>query len=80
MRKFCNTVSNHWVFETLIIVLILVSTISLAFEHPLEDPHSDLMNKLGLIDKVITSIFCAEALMKIITFGFLFNGRLSYIL
>ena len=50
IRKFCNTVSNHWVFESLIIVLIMVSTISLAFEHPLEDPHSDLMNKLGLID------------------------------
>jgi hypothetical protein len=38
IRKFCDTVTSHWVFESAIIALILISTISLAFEHPLLDP------------------------------------------
>ena len=80
MRNFFSKVTNYWLFESFIIFLILVSTVTLAFEHPLEDPESDLMNILDKIDLVMTAIFCFEALMKIISLGFLFNGSKSYLL
>ena len=78
-RKFISKVTNFWFFEWFIIFLILVSTVTLAFEHPLENPESDKVHILGQIDLVMTSIFCLEALMKIISLGFLFNGSKSYL-
>ena len=72
--------TNHWLFDNIIILLIIVSTLTLAFEHPLEDPNSQKMKNLAQIDFGMTIAFCIEALMKIITFGFLFNGAKSYLL
>ena len=46
----------------------------------MEDPKSDLMDKLKKIDYVFTAIFCIEAIMKIITFGFIINFKDSYLL
>lgn len=46
----------------------------------MEDPKSDLMDKLHKIDYVFTAIFCLEAIMKIITFGFIVNFKDSYLL
>ena len=59
---------------------ILASTISLAFEHPLEDPESDKMSLLNTIDLVFTAIFCVEAILKILSLGFIINGKDSYLL
>lgn len=63
----------------MIILLIVVSTCTLAFEHPLEDPHSEKMKLLDQIDLGMTAIFCLEALLKIVTLGFLINGSKSYL-
>ena len=78
-RKFVSKITNYWLFEWLIIFLIIVSTITLAFEHPFDDPDSEKVEVLKQIDLVMTSIFCAEALLKIIALGFLFNGPKSYL-
>ena len=79
LRRFCNTLTNYWVFDAVIILLILVSTITLAFEHPMEDPNSEMMEILKKIDIGMTAIFSLEALLKIITSGFLLNGKKSYL-
>ena len=63
----------------MIILLILISTITLAFEHPLEDPNSEKMQVLEKIDIGMTAVFSLEALLKIITSGFLLNGKKSYL-
>ena len=63
-----------------IILLILVSTVSLAFEHPLEDPNSDMMQLLKKIDYAFTAVFTVEATLKIISQGFVLNGKKSYLL
>ena len=76
---FCNALTNYRIFDAVIILLILFSTITLAFEHPLEDPNSEQMKTLEKIDMAMTSVFCLEALLKIITAGFLFNGKRSYL-
>lgn len=63
-----------------IILFILVSTVTLAFEHPLEDPKSSTMEVLAKIDYGFTAVFCLEATLKIITLGFIMNGKNSYLL
>ena len=39
-RKVCSKIVRHTIFENFIILLILISTINLALESPLEDPQS----------------------------------------
>ena len=45
----------------------------------MDNPESNKVKVLQLIDLVMTSIFCLEALLKIIALGFLFNGPKSYL-
>ena len=63
-----------------IILLIIASSVILAFEHPLDDPDSEKMKLLKRADMVITIIFIIEALVKIIVLGFFLNGRHSYLM
>ena len=79
VRKFTSKLTSFWVFDAVIIMLILISTVTLAFEHPLEDPNSEKMQILEKIDIGMTAIFSLEALLKIITSGFLLNGKKSYL-
>ena len=79
LRMICDKIVNFWLFEWFIIVLILISTITLAFEHPLEDPESKNMQTLRKIDIAMTTAFCIEALMKIIASGLIINGSSSYL-
>ena len=53
---------------------------ALAIEHPLEDPASDRNESLYTIDVILTILFSIEALIKIISFGLLRNGKFSYLL
>ena len=74
IRKFCATIVFSTTFGRIIIILIIVSSITLALESPLYDPKGDLMVTLNYIDSFTTGSFLIEALLKIITFGFCFNG------
>ena len=62
-----------------IIVFIVLSSIQLALENPLNDPNGKFVSVLNHIDIVFTSIFACEALLKIISQGFLLNGPDSYL-
>lgn len=79
LRLLCYEISSHIWFEIFIIVLIFGCTITLAFEHPLENPKSKKSDILFYIDVVFTCIFGFEAILKIITSGFWLNGKQSYI-
>ena len=57
----------------------MISTFTLAMEEPLDDPDSLSRQLLAIIDKTMTVIFLIEATLKIITVGFLFNGKQSYL-
>jgi voltage-dependent calcium channel L type alpha-1D len=63
----------------LTLFLIAVSSILLALDNPLNDPNNALMKILPLTDIVLTTFFAFEAILKIITFGFIFNGENSYL-
>jgi hypothetical protein len=51
----------------------------LALDNPLNDPEGTLSFILVYMDIGLTSLFAIEALMKIIAFGLVYNGRKSYL-
>ena len=79
LRKIIGSVANSKVFNLSILFLIIVSTITLALDSPLEDPNGSLTIILKYVDYGMTLVFTLEALIKIISFGFLFNGESSYL-
>jgi len=78
-RVFCAKIVYHKHFDDFILLLIIVSTGLLALENPLKDPNSALINALGICDSVFTAFFLLECVLKVITHGFLLNGRKSYL-
>ena len=80
LRKMLCRATESWIFEVIIILLIIASSVILAFEHPLDDPESEMIKQLKMADMVITIIFIIEALAKIIVSGFILNGRHSYLM
>jgi voltage-dependent calcium channel L type alpha-1D len=53
--------------------------IVMAMQHPLNDSNGSLESYLNLADIITTSIFAFEMIIKIISYGFLFNGDRSYL-
>ena len=54
-------------------------SISLAIENPLDDPNGQKAYTLYVFDAVLTAIFCLEAALKIIAFGFLCGTKHAYL-
>ena len=79
VRIFCSEVVRHKRFDSLVIVFIAISSASLALDKPLADPAGLQKIMIRAIDSVLTLVFFAEALMKIVAYGFLFNGKHSYL-
>lgn len=79
VRKFCSAISQHEIFNLFIILLILATTVLSALDSPLYDPKSDKMQVFEKINYVVTFLFTLEAVLKIITLGFVNNGPHSYI-
>ena len=61
-------------FDDVVLVLIILSSIMLVIDNPLLDPDSDFMKMLGVIDLGFTVLFFIEALIKIIAKGFLYTN------
>jgi hypothetical protein len=78
-RRFVYRLISSQVFENIILVVILVSTVQLALENPLNDPEGTLSKSLLLIDIVTTVIFGVEMVLKIVAFGLLFSGENAYL-
>jgi voltage-dependent calcium channel L type alpha-1D len=57
------------------ITIILISSVFLAVEKPLDDPNSFKIKALKVIDDIFSCIFIIEAALKIITHGLVFNGK-----
>ena len=73
-----NEKYNSW-FENSILILILISTVNLAFESPTDDPARKKILVFRYIDMAMTVCFFIEMIIKVIAFGFLFNGKHSYL-
>ncbi|KXZ52368.1 hypothetical protein GPECTOR_9g412 [Gonium pectorale] len=83
--------SNHWLrwraarlvhdtrFETVVLVLIVASSVTLALDTPSLQRGSRLELAIRYCDYVFVGAFTLEALLKIITFGFAFTGKHAYV-
>ena len=66
-------------FEGLILSLIVISSVLLALDNPLNDPNSTLMKFLNYSDDILTAFFACESVFKIIIQGLIFNGKQAYL-
>uniref|UniRef100_A0A671SMH3 Voltage-dependent L-type calcium channel subunit alpha n=2 Tax=Sinocyclocheilus anshuiensis TaxID=1608454 RepID=A0A671SMH3_9TELE len=73
-RVLCHKIVNHNIFTNLILFFILLSSISLAAEDPVNN--DSFRNQiLGYADYVFTGIFTIEIILKMTTYGaFLHKG------
>ncbi|KAL2104069.1 hypothetical protein ACEWY4_000937 [Coilia grayii] len=73
-RKLCFRIINHTKFTNLILLFILLSSISLAAEDPI-DPKSFTNEILSYADIVFTTVFTIEIALKMTVYGaFLHEG------
>jgi hypothetical protein len=77
-RKKCRSIVVHKFFDNLILLLITLSTILLTIENPLDDPNGSKIKVLYYIDIVVTILFTLELLIKVVVYGFVVNGKFSY--
>ena len=61
-------------------MFILISSIHLALENPLNNPEGGLARALRQLDIVMTTIFAFEIFIKVVAFGLIMNGPKSYLL
>ncbi|XP_046881682.1 calcium channel, voltage-dependent, L type, alpha 1S subunit, a isoform X1 [Hypomesus transpacificus] len=68
IRKLCHRIINATTFTNIILLFILLSSISLAAEDPI-DPMSFRNKVLAYADIVFTSVFTAEIVLKMTVYG-----------
>eukprot|EP00961_Rhodomonas_salina_P252536 3413220-Rhodomonas_salina.1 len=69
-RLLCKAVSEHWLFDKIVLACILTSSVCLAVEHPAIGDTSPLRLTLNAIDLVLNGVFTLECLLKIISLSF----------
>ena len=78
LRIFLHKIRYWPYFDNVILVLIIISSIMLALDNPLNDPDGQLSKTLRIFDIIMTALFTIECGIKIIVSGFIINGRRSY--
>jgi uncharacterized membrane protein len=61
------------IFENLILILIVISSLTLVIDTPLLDPNGTYSQVINKLDMTFTFLFLIEALIKIIALGFIKN-------
>jgi hypothetical protein len=59
--------------------IVVISSILMLFDNPLEDPNQFFFQVLYIINQVITGIFVLELMVKVIVYGLIANGESSYL-
>ena len=70
LRVFLKSIVESWVFEVVVVGLILASTVCLAVENPIAAPNETLPEVLETIGLVLTSAFVLEILLRVLVYGF----------
>lgn len=79
LRRIVHRIVSHKAFEIGVIGIVLCSSVCLALESADLDPHSKLRRVIDISDAIFVILFAIEAGMKILAWGFLFNGSESYL-
>lgn len=75
VRKMSAAITSHRHFESVILVIIILSSLKLSVETYLDYKSEDQLQKIlidifEVIDKVLNVLFCIEMVLKIIKYGF----------
>jgi voltage-dependent calcium channel L type alpha-1D len=73
IRKVAMKMLRHPQFDNLSLALIIVSTVELAIDNPLSPPDSVFSAVLSWFDTVLTVLFMAEMVIKIVAYGFILH-------
>jgi hypothetical protein len=74
----CKNISNSKWFDNFILITISISSVTLVFENPLNDPEGVTFAILQTLEYISSAIFLLEVLIKVVAMGFYFNGPDSY--
>ena len=78
-RMSCVNLVRHKKFDSFVAIFIVISSINLALDRPMMDPASRERVIIRMIDLSLTLAFSCECSIKIIAYGFMFNGKQSYL-
>lgn len=79
LRLPLSKLLSHPYFEHAILLLIFASSITLALDMPNLDPSGQFKQALEVLDCIFAVLFLAEAVLKILVHGLVFNGPTSYL-
>ena len=79
VRIFLAKLVTNSYFEMFIFGIVIISSILMLFDNPLEDPNQFFFQVLYIINQVITGIFVLELMVKVIVYGLIANGESSYL-
>ena len=77
VRRLCITLSEHPLFEAIVIVVILVNCVFLAMMEPTKGDEEGRNALVNSTEGVFTGLFLAELVIKVVAMGF-FLDDLSY--
>jgi len=79
LRAFCRFLADDPVFDAVIILFIIMSTIVMALDTPVYYPKGSLGKDIfEILDLVSNIVFTLELILKVIAYGFMF-GRNPYL-
>jgi len=68
LRKLCTKIVNFKGFDNYVLMLVFISSVTLAIDSPLNNPKDQVSISLYYIDIVMTSLFSLEVIIKVIAF------------
>lgn len=79
LRRCSKAIIDLKHFDNIVMFLILMSTILLTLDNPLNDPDGEFSSVLKKIDYFMTVAFAFECIINVMMRGFVFNGPDSYL-
>ena len=73
LRHLCINILNHWLFNYILISLIIGNLVIISLNHPWLDPSSKRKKIIDSLNYIFNIIFIIEAIIKIISKGFLLD-------
>jgi hypothetical protein len=78
-RRRCVAFAGHRIFQYLMTLAIIGSTLSQMIASPVSPPDLPIVFYLFTVDAVCTALFCLEAAIFMVGYGVIFNGKESYL-
>jgi hypothetical protein len=79
IRRLLSKLIVHNLFEMFIFAVVIFSAILMVFDDPLADAEQEIFKIFDNINLGISAIFFTELIMKIVVYGFIFNGTDSFL-